>query len=137
MATAKKVTKKKVTKKKTTKKIAKKVKKTAKKVAKKKVSTKKAKKVVAKKELTEEQIEAKEEKELRKKLDKEFQEMPHKGTIHVALDDNGNLLIKKVSDHDAVNDVINNILKAFETRLIAEQLAPVFNQPIFENMTRQ
>lgn len=144
--TAKKVTKtaKKAQKKKVTKKATKKgvTKKATKKVAKKKVSKKVAKKATKKivrktKKVSAEELAVKAQQALQAKLDKEFKEMKFKGTFHIAIDDKGGLIIKKESKNEAITQIMNDILNAYQTSLAAQELMPTFQQAILKGARLQ
>ena len=119
--TAKKPTKKKVIKKKLAKKAVKKTvrKKATKKVAKKKVSKKKVSKKAPKKatkktaeELAKEAMRLQQEEAAR-----EFELLPVKGSLEVGLDpETGNISIKKASDCEEMNEILNDILDAYSAK---------------------
>lgn len=111
----------------TKKKTAKKV---TKKVVKKKVAKKKATKV---KELT---SKAK-EKKLQKKLEAEFSEVVDIGALEVGITKDGGVIVKKIGASEEVNNILNEILEAYQARLMANQLAPIFKSPLFHNITRK
>lgn len=124
-------TKKKVTKKQTKKGVTKKAtKKVAKKVVSKKTSKKTTKKATKRQlsQLAVAHLAAVKEKALNKKLTKEFEDCKIKGALLIGINAKGNILIKKESSDPHINNVINDILSAYEVSLAAKQLAPTFNQ---------
>ncbi len=118
----KKVAKKKVSKKVSKKKVSKKVaKKPTKKVSKKKPTTKKKTKRSYK---TKAQKEAEAHKKAQDELKKEFVSMPLKGTLRVAFDPNtGSIMTQKESNSDEMNEILNDILLAYQNKIMATEIA--------------
>ena len=120
------------------KKVSKKV---AKKATKKKVTTKKktAKKVTSKKKVTKKTSEQLEVEKKAKELVNEFETAKIKGSIHIALTEDGGMIARKENGtkSEELTQIMNDILQAYQNSLVANKFANVFKQPLFENIMKQ